>query len=58
LISLCIGDLVDEDFVIHDRSESVSAFVFGTASLFAKPGQTLAPLFGTFVLAHFTSNLI
>lgn len=58
LIGLCITDLVDEDFVIHSRKEAVSALIFGTTNLFAKPGQTLAPLFGTWVIATYGAQII
>ena len=50
LLNLVISDLVDEDFVIHRRKTAVSALVFGMAALLSKPGQTLAPLLGTWFL--------
>ena len=50
LLSLVISDLVDEDFVVHRRKTAVSALVFGMAALLSKPGQTLAPLLGTWFL--------
>ncbi|CAG5120085.1 unnamed protein product [Candidula unifasciata] len=50
LLSLVISDLVDEDVVLHSRPQAVSALVFGTAALVSKPGQTLAPVIGTWVL--------
>lgn len=56
LLNLIISDLVDEDFVIHNRSQAISALVFGTAALFSKPGQTLAPLIGTWLLAEQTGH--
>ncbi|XP_038070881.1 transmembrane protein 180-like [Patiria miniata] len=51
LLNLVISDLVDEDCVIHRRKQAVSALVFGTAALLSKPGQTIAPLLGTTLLA-------
>jgi len=50
LLSLVISDLVDEDFVVNRRKTAVSALVFGMAALLSKPGQTLAPLLGTWFL--------
>lgn len=49
LLALVISDLVDEDCVLHGRSQPVSALIFGTASLLSKPGQTLAPLLGLWI---------
>lgn len=51
LLNLVISDLVDEDYVIHKRKKAVSALMFGTAALVSKPGQTFAPLIGTWLLA-------
>lgn len=56
LLSLVISDLVDEDFVLHHRQQAVSALMFGTAAFVAKPGQTLAPLLGTWLLAVYTGE--
>lgn len=50
LLNLVISDLVDEDFVLHRRKTAVSALVFGMSALLSKPGQTLAPLLGTWFL--------
>ena len=57
LLNLVISDLVDEDCVLHRRKQAVSALVFGTASLLSKPGQTIAPLLGTTLLAIQTGQL-
>lgn len=54
LLNLIISDLVDEDFVLHNRKQAISALIFGTAALFSKPGQTIAPLLGTWLLAEQT----
>lgn len=51
MLSLVISDLVDEDYMLHNRKQAVSALIFGTAALLSKPGQTFAPLIGTWVLA-------
>ena len=50
MLNLVITDLVDEDFVLQRRKTAVSALVFGMAALLSKPGQTLAPLLGTWFL--------
>jgi len=51
LLNLVISDLVDEDVVLHSRHQAISALMFGTVALLSKPGQTLAPLIGTWVLS-------
>ncbi|CAM1307001.1 TMEM180 (predicted) [Pycnogonum litorale] len=56
LLNLIISDLVDEDFVLHQRKQSISALIFGTSSLMAKPGQTLAPLIGMYLLSLLTGK--
>ncbi|XP_041368158.1 transmembrane protein 180-like [Gigantopelta aegis] len=56
LLNLVISDLVDEDCVMHRRKQAVSALMFGTAALLSKPGQTLAPLIGTWLLAMETGH--
>ena len=50
LLNLVISDLVDEDFVLNHRKTAVSALIFGMTALLSKPGQTLAPLLGTWFL--------
>ena len=56
LLNLIISDLVDEDFVLHNRKQAISALIFGTSALFSKPGQTFAPLIGTWLLAEQTGH--
>ncbi|XP_064630049.1 transmembrane protein 180-like [Lineus longissimus] len=56
LLNLVISDLVDEDFVIHGRKQAVSALMFGTSALVSKPGQTLAPLLGMWLLSVQTGH--
>ena len=51
LLNLVISDLVDEDYVLHSRKQVVSALMFGTTALVSKPGQTLAPLIGIWLLS-------
>ena len=54
LLNLIITDLVDEDYVLNKRKTPISALIFGTTSFLAKPGQTLAPLIGTYLIASTT----
>ncbi|CAM9465498.1 unnamed protein product [Lampetra planeri] len=54
LLSMVISDLVDEDFVLNERRQAASALLFGMVALVTKPGQTFAPLIGTWMLASFT----
>ncbi|XP_077992698.1 transmembrane protein 180-like [Glandiceps talaboti] len=56
LLNLVVSDLVDEDCVIHHRKQAVSALVFGTSALLSKPGQTFAPLVGTWLLSLQTGH--
>ena len=56
LLTLIISDLVDEDIVLNDRRRGVSALIFGTAAFLSKPGQTLAPLLGTALIAAETGK--
>ncbi|KAM4034137.1 transmembrane protein 180 isoform 1-T3 [Anomaloglossus baeobatrachus] len=54
LLNLVVTDLVDEDFVINRRKQAASALMFGMVALVTKPGQTLAPLIGTWLLCVYT----
>ncbi|XP_030630157.1 transmembrane protein 180 [Chanos chanos] len=54
LLNLVITDLVDEDFVLNRRQQAASALVFGMVALVTKPGQTFAPLIGTWLLCVYT----
>nr|CAB3267057.1 transmembrane protein 180 [Phallusia mammillata] len=56
LLNLVVSDLVDEDCVRYKRDQAASAVLFGMSSLLAKPGQTLAPLVGTWLLAVYTGE--
>ncbi|KAG7267650.1 hypothetical protein CRUP_002018 [Coryphaenoides rupestris] len=54
LLNLVVSDLVDEDFVLNRRRQAASALLFGMVALVTKPGQTLAPLVGTWLLCFYT----
>ncbi|XP_061564393.1 transmembrane protein 180 [Cololabis saira] len=54
LLKLVISDLVDEDFVVNRRQQATSALLFGMVALLTKPGQTFAPLIGTWLLCVYT----
>ncbi|KAJ3607727.1 hypothetical protein NHX12_024778 [Muraenolepis orangiensis] len=54
LLNLVTCDLVDEDFVLNRRRQAASALLFGMVALVTKPGQTLAPLVGTWLLCFYT----
>lgn len=56
LLNLVISDLVDEDYVLHNRKKAVSALIFGSTALLSKPGQTLAPLVGMWLLSIQTGH--
>jgi len=58
LLILVISDLVDEDVVLHRRPQAVSALMFGTIAFLSKPGQTIAPLLGTWLLSMTTGESI
>jgi hypothetical protein len=54
LLNLIIADLTDEDFVLNERPQPISALIYGTTSFLAKPGQTFAPLIGTLFITYQT----
>ncbi|CAH1259392.1 MFSD13A [Branchiostoma lanceolatum] len=56
LLTLVVSDLVDEDYVLNNRKQPVSALVFGMAAFLSKPGQTFAPLMGTWILSVQTGH--
>lgn len=58
LLNLVVSDLIDEDSVLHSRETSISALIFGTTNLFTKPGQSLAPLIGTYYMARHCDGFI
>ncbi|NXS99817.1 MF13A protein, partial [Jacana jacana] len=54
LLNLVVTDLVDEDLVLNRRKQAASALLFGMVALVTKPGQTFAPLIGTWLLSAYT----
>uniref|UniRef100_A0ACB8F9T8 Transmembrane protein 180 n=1 Tax=Sphaerodactylus townsendi TaxID=933632 RepID=A0ACB8F9T8_9SAUR len=54
LLNLVVTDLVDEDLVLNQRQQAASAVLFGMVALVTKPGQTFAPLIGTWLLCSYT----
>lgn len=46
------------NFKLHQLvfQSTASSFVFGTAALLTKPGQTFAPLIGTFLLTKLANH--
>lgn len=57
LLKLVISDLVDEDFVVNRRQQAASALLFGMVALLTKPGQTFAPLIGTWLLCVYAGTV-
>lgn len=51
-----VTDLVDEDLVLNHRKQAASALLFGMVALVTKPGQTFAPLLGTWLLCFYTGH--
>jgi hypothetical protein len=39
LLNLVISELVDEDYLLYNRSHSVSALIYGASSMLSRPGQ-------------------
>lgn len=56
LLNLVVTDLVDEDLVRNQRQQAASALLFGMVALVTKPGQTFAPLIGTWLLCAYTGR--
>lgn len=56
LLNLVVTDLVDEDLVLNRRKQAASALLFGMVALVTKPGQTFAPLLGTWLLCFYTGH--
>ncbi|XP_047558747.1 transmembrane protein 180 isoform X4 [Lutra lutra] len=56
LLTLVVTDLVDEDLVLNRRKQAASALLFGMVALVTKPGQTFAPLLGTWLLCFYTGH--
>jgi Na+/melibiose symporter-like transporter len=51
LFPLVHSQLVDEDHYLHNRPRSMAASLIGTSALFAKPGESLAPILGWRILS-------
>jgi Na+/melibiose symporter-like transporter len=51
LFPLVLSDLTDEDMFLQQRGQSMSASIIGSVNLFSKPGQSLAPILGFYVLS-------
>eukprot|EP00049_Salpingoeca_infusionum_P011392 m.198172 g.198172 ORF g.198172 m.198172 type:complete len:531 (-) comp14916_c1_seq1:109-1701(-) len=58
LMGLVVSDLTDEDVVISQRKQPLSALVSGLANFVAKPGQSFAPVVGTWILATAAPNFV
>ncbi|EDV22679.1 uncharacterized protein TRIADDRAFT_28293 [Trichoplax adhaerens] len=56
LLNLAISDLIDEDYVQFNRKEPISALMFGVAAFISKPGQTIAPLVGSWMIESVTGK--
>jgi len=50
LSSLVLADIIDEDRVKHGRAKPMSSSIAGLHAIASKPGQSLAPMIGWFVL--------
>lgn len=50
LLNLPLGEIAEEHLMVYQRRTPATTFVYGLNALLTKPGQTLAPLFGWFVL--------
>mmetsp|Transcript_10978 Transcript_10978/g.27734 ORF Transcript_10978/g.27734 Transcript_10978/m.27734 type:complete len:521 (-) Transcript_10978:37-1599(-) len=48
--NLVVADLVDEDMALNSRRVSASSVVYGVNAFFTKPGQSIAPMSGWFLL--------
>jgi Na+/melibiose symporter-like transporter len=51
LMPLVRSELVDEDCYLHKRKQSMAASIIGTSSMFAKPGESIAPILGWYILS-------
>jgi Na+/melibiose symporter-like transporter len=58
LSPLILSDLIDEDTVLHRRAHTLSASVVGTAAMFSKASQSLAPLVAYHVLPDDLGHLL
>jgi len=56
LIDLSISDLADEDFVLNKRRHPIPALIYGAFALLSRVSQSLAPMFGFWVLERFGNS--
>jgi len=54
LLDLSLSDLADEDYVINKRRHPLPALIFGTFALLGRLGQSLAPVFGFWLIASYS----
>lgn len=50
LSALVMADVIDEDRVLHHRAKPMSSSIAGLHAIASKPGQSLAPVLGWYVL--------
>ncbi len=43
---------VDEDKVVNMREKTMSGLIIGSSAFFTKPGETIAPMLGWFLIHH------
>lgn len=53
---MAISDLIDEDYVLFNRKQPISALMFAVTAFIAKPGQTIAPLMGSWMIESVTGK--
>jgi len=51
LFPLVLSDLADEDMYLQQRGKSMSGSIVGSVNLFSKPGQSLAPMMGFYLVS-------
>ena len=56
LFPLVLSDLTDEDMFLQQRGKSMSGSIVGSVNLFSKPGQSLAPILGFYLLSDHVMN--
>ena len=47
---IILADLVDEDQVLNRRDKKMSGVIIGSSAFFTKPGESLAPMLGWYLL--------
>jgi len=51
--NLVFSDVIDEDSVINNRRENLSASMHGIHALFVKPAQSLGPMVGVWIISKY-----